>query len=302
MIAKWKQYSREEIEVLYNKATSIKNFFQLMGYKGDPSALMRQEFSEKYPDLDLTTIRRNSTDLTGQNFGRLIVIERDKNALQKEKEQHQQFFLCKCSCGNIVSISRGNLLRGQKSCGCSMHEDSGNTRRIDMIGQHFGSLIVISLNKESTKAKGKTYYDCKCEKCGKIRTIQAYDLRSGNTQGCLCERLSHGERKINKLLSEMDIEFIMQFSFPNLINENTKAKLKMDFYLPQYNCCIEYQGIQHYEPVQQFGGISEFKHRQYLDDLKRQYCKEHNIKLVEIPYTDYGKLSKQYLKDKIDGI
>ena len=302
MIAKWKQYSREEIEVLYNKATSIKNFFQLMGYKGDPSALMRQEFSGKYPDLDLTTIRRHSTDLTGQSFGRLTVIERDKNALQKEKEQHQQFFLCKCSCGNIVSISRGNLLRGQKSCGCSMHEDAGNTRRIDMTGQRFGSLIVISLNKEVSAEKGRTYFNCKCEKCGENKIVNSYDLRSGHIQGCACERLSHGERKINKLLSEMDIEFIMQFSFPDLINENTKTKLKMDFYLPQYNCCIEYQGIQHYEPIEQFGGISEFKHRQYLDDLKRQYCKEHNIKLIEIPYTDYSKLSKQYLKDKIDGI
>lgn len=269
-----------------------------MGYKGDPSTLMRQEFSEKYPDLDLTMIRRRNTDLTGQIFGRLKVIGRDNNIV-KEERQHQQFFLCECSCGNIVSVSRGSLLRGQKSCGCSRHQDAGDTQRIDMVGQHFGALTVVSLNREMSDLKGKTYFNCKCEKCGKTRAIQAYNLRSGNTQGCLCERVSHGERKINKILSEINIEFITQFSFPDLINRNTMTKLKMDFYLPKYNCCIEYNGIQHYEPVEHFGGEKEFEHRQYLDNLKRQYCKEHNIKLIEIPYTDFNKLSIKYLLDKI---
>ena len=56
-----------------------------MGYKGDPSTLMRQEFSERYPDLDLTMIRRRNTDLTGQIFGRLKVIGRDNNIVKEEQ-------------------------------------------------------------------------------------------------------------------------------------------------------------------------------------------------------------------------
>ena len=63
------------------------------------------------------------------------------------------------------------------------------------------------------------------------------------------------------------------------------VKLRFDFFLPEYNTLIEYQGEQHYRSVPLFGGDEGYKRRQENDRIKRDYCKSNNIKLIEIPYT-----------------
>ena len=272
-----------------------------MGYAGDPSSYSRQKFQEAYPELPLSKIKSHASDLVGQHFGRLVVLERDKSeeAREKEKKQHTQMYLCKCECGKITSIARGNLLRGQKSCGCSKYIDMANSQRKDMIGQSFGTLTVISLNEEETKRTGTSCYNCLCSKCNQIKVIRATNLRQGVTQGCSCEKMSHGERKISQILKELNINFLTQKTFQDYINKYNNSNFKMDFYLPDYNCCIEYNGIQHYTPVEFFGGEKEFKYRQDLDEQKRQYCLKHNIKYIVIPYTDYKELNKQYIQNKL---
>lgn len=49
---------------------------------------------------------------------------------------------------------------------------------------------------------------------------------------------------------------------------------------------IEFDGIQHYEPVKYFGGVAKFKQQKKRDLIKDNFCKENNIKLVRIPYYD----------------
>lgn len=62
--------------------------------------------------------------------------------------------------------------------------------------------------------------------------------------------------------------------------------LSYDFYLPNYNLLIEYQGEQHKKVVDYFGGESGLKVRQEHDYRKKQYAKEHNIQLLEIWYNE----------------
>jgi len=69
-----------------------------------------------------------------------------------------------------------------------------------------------------------------------------------------------------------------------------KKSLPFDFYLPERNICIEFQGIQHYEPREFFGGEKTFKERKFLDNIKREYCKDNNIKLLEISYKDFKNI------------
>lgn len=68
---------------------------------------------------------------------------------------------------------------------------------------------------------------------------------SGKTQSCGC-LVSKGEEKINFILQELKIKFNTQKTFNDCINPKTNTKLRFDFYLPDYNCCIEYDGKQHY--------------------------------------------------------
>lgn len=56
--------------------------------------------------------------------------------------------------------------------------------------------------------------------------------------------------------------------------KNKKYFLKFDFYLPDYNLCIEYQGQQHYIPVNYWGGLEGLKRNQEYDLLKKNYCRK----------------------------
>jgi hypothetical protein len=62
--------------------------------------------------------------------------------------------------------------------------------------------------------------------------------------------------------------------------------LPFDFYLPKYNICIEYDGEQHFEPLEFFGGIKAFDELKKRDEIKTKFCRDNNIKLIRISYRD----------------
>ena len=66
----------------------------------------------------------------------------------------------------------------------------------------------------------------------------------------------------------------------------------VDFYLPNHNMFIEYNGKQHYENKWFFKDKTSFEQQQERDYALRQYCKEHKIKLIEIPYTKIKKINE----------
>jgi hypothetical protein len=99
--------------------------------------------------------------------------------------------------------------------------------------------------------------------------------------GCPQCNESFGERQVRQWLEKYNINYIFQYKFKDCRNINP---LPFDFYLPNYNICIEYQGEQHYRPVEYFGGEEKFKTQQKHDNIKRKYCHDNNIKLLEIPY------------------
>ncbi len=104
-----------------------------------------------------------------------------------------------------------------------------------------------------------------------------------NGNGCRSCNSSRGERQIAKFLNDNKIIFTTQQDFDGCIYVN---KLLFDFYLPDKNLCIEYDGIQHFEPVKIFGGIEGFKQQQKRDKIKDVFCKSKNIKLIRISYKD----------------
>lgn len=63
-----------------------------------------------------------------------------------------------------------------------------------------------------------------------------------------------------------------------------KKVLPFDFYLPTHNLCIEYDGLQHFEAVEFWGGSENLKYIQKHDQIKNNFCKINNIKLIRIKY------------------
>lgn len=68
--------------------------------------------------------------------------------------------------------------------------------------------------------------------------------------------------------------------------------MPFDFYLPDYNTCIEYDGELHYKAVDYFGGDDALSNTKCRDEIKTQYCKENNIKLIRIPYWEFDNIEE----------
>lgn len=119
-------------------------------------------------------------------------------------------------------------------------------------------------------------------------------VKSGYNLGI---KRSKGESLLRVLLNQMKIFFIPEYTFVDCVNPKTKAKLKFDFYLPDYNTCIEYDGEQHYKGWRKSHNIkSSLEQVRFRDAIKNQYCLEHGIKLKRIPYTDFNKINQEYIK------
>ena len=101
--------------------------------------------------------------------------------------------------------------------------------------------------------------------------------------GCPVCKESKGECEIRFKLEEKNIRYIRQKRFPDC---KYKYTLPFDFYLPDYNICIEFHGLQHYQPISFFGGEDVFLNTQIRDKIKEQYCNEKNIKFIVIKYSD----------------
>ena len=101
--------------------------------------------------------------------------------------------------------------------------------------------------------------------------------------GCPSCKESKGERFISNYLKKEKIKFKKQYKFDDCRNI---LPLPFDFYLLEYNMCIEFNGKQHYEPIEMFGGEKMFISQQKRDEIKKEYCKQNNIPLIIIKYDE----------------
>jgi len=123
---------------------------------------------------------------------------------------------------------------------------------------------------------------------------QKPDIHTNRRHGCPKCKKSNGELQIIKTLNENNIVFIPQKEFENCKDKNF---LYYDFYLPNQNMCIEYDGLQHFEPIEYWGGIENLEYIQKHDQIKTNYCIDNDIKLIRIKYN--RKLNSDDILKKI---
>lgn len=124
-------------------------------------------------------------------------------------------------------------------------------------GEHFFTSWSIFTNLNKTR----------CDKCSKVKSK--------------LELLTEG------WLIDNNVSFETQYSFDDCRNI---LPLPFDFYVKNNRdvILIECQGIQHYEPIEFFGGEEGLVYRKNNDDIKRKYCISKGIKLIEIYYKDFN--------------
>lgn len=237
-----------------------------------------------------SNIKRGRPINIGDTFGELTVIEQLPYKIRNGKKQRQ--FLTQCSCGEFVSISGAELLRKEiHRCQKCNNKLSSERTVIREEGNKYGKLTVI---EEAGRDKdGRVLWRCQCD-CGNEKITLGKSLRAGLVLSCGCLH-SKGEAKIEKILNNLNITFIKQYHTDELKSEKNHY-LYFDFYLPDNNIIIEYQGEQHYQNIHSWYNEEGFNQLRQRDEQKRIFCKNKNIKLIEIPYTDYSVLNEEYIR------
>lgn len=229
---------------------------------------------------------KDKDSLLGKVFGRLTVI--DRISKPQGIKGGDAYWVCKCECGNFVSVMGKSLKNGKtKSCGCYRHDKLVK----DLKGQRFGNLLVIA--PAGISKDGHQLWRCQC-KCGNSHITTGHNLQDGSCQSCGC-LTSVGEMEIEQILQENNINYSKQYSFPDLRGERG-GLLRFDFAIFENNqlkLLVEFQGEQHYDYSSSF-----YDKPQDSDIKKQEYCKKHNIPLILIPYWRRGKIT---LDDLLEG-
>ena len=166
--------------------------------------------------------------------------------------------------------------------GCSKCQDDNRRKSI-------GTFIEQAKNVHGNKYDYSEveYYNTNTKvkiKCDKHGFFYQRPKQHLNSEGCPSCNESKGEKTVREFLIKNNIKYIPQMKFDGCININ---KLPFDFYLPEKNICIEYDGEQHFRNI--FGDKS-FKETKINDNIKDEFCIKNNISLIRIPYFKFGEI------------
>ena len=188
--------------------------------------------------------------------------------------------LHKCLIDNYVwSVQPSSILQGY---GCPKCAGNAKKTHDDYVKELADKNPMLEVLEQYAGANTPILHRCK---------IDNYEWKIPPSRALICEtyprcKESKGERSISQWLESHNIEYKYEYSFDNC---RDKKPLPFDFYIPLLNICIEYDGLQHFEPVDFAGkgekwALSHFEMVQYHDKIKTDYCKNNNIPLLHIPY------------------
>lgn len=214
-------------------------------------------------------------DLTGKQFGDFTVVE----MLHNYKDTKRVYCRCIGIDNNEYIIRSYNLTSGSTkyikgACRAGQAEDISERK--------FGNLTALFPTEKRASNSGIIWH-CKCD-CGNFIDVPVNSLKRGHTTSCGCNKRSQKEREIVKLLDFMNIKYETEKSYEDLFNPEGTQHLYYDFYFPDYNTILEYDGELHFVAYKHFGGEAKLKQIQACDALKDAYCREHGITLIRLNY------------------
>lgn len=120
----------------------------------------------------------------------------------------------------------------------------------------------------------------RCKKHGIFNQIANIHI-----SGCGCPicNNSKGEIEILKFLKNNNIDFVQQKKFKDCLDINP---LPFDFYLPNLNTCVEFDGEQHFKPLKIFGGLKRYTLLKKHDEIKNEFCHKKGIRLIRITFKE----------------
>jgi len=151
----------------------------------------------------------------------------------------------------------------------------------------------IDPQKISPGSKEKVWWICSCNK--EHNWFSTIKDRTGKESGCpFCSiKLNVSETKMLGLIKDIfqNREILYRYK-PKWLK-----RMELDVYVPSIKLGFEYQGMQHFKPIEFFGGEETFIEQVKRDKLKKELCEKHSVKLIEVYYDEI--LSHELIKEKV---
>ena len=182
-------------------------------------------------------------------------------------------------CKNEYEVPWGHFRGGYRCPRCSGVERLNNRkidkRMLELVGNEY-----IRLGRY---LNAHTKMLIKHNLCGNEYEVKWNNFKTGRR--CPKCNESKGEKEISDILNSLGIKYTSQKRFPECKHKKT---LPFDFYIHNKNTklLIEFDGMQHYEPIKHFGGEEKLKLTQLRDSIKNKFAKENNIPLLRISYLE----------------
>lgn len=185
-------------------------------------------------------------------------------------------------CGKESKMYIHNIFNNHVKCNCDPSKCYTNNLTTEEFISKWSTFNQDNWELLDTEYKNRnTKYRVRCRKCGKEDLRWGISLIDNDLQCKYCSDASIGEQKITQLLQQFNIEFIREYHV--IINNHHHF---FDFYLPQSNTFIEFNGMQHYMPIEYFGGQERFEKQQTRDKEKKLWCNDNQSRLITVKYDD----------------
>ena len=193
----------------------------------------------RYKTLFASQIRNHSRTKCTCRVYRDLLGTRIKDVKIIDYDEITKLFLVRCLCGKEFNRRKSELYRVQCGSDCTYKKlVYPNTK--DVIGNRYGKLVVLS-------ELDNGIFLCRCD-CGNMFKASKRALLQNISTHCGCSKLiSKGEYKISELLTINNIDFIEEHYFQDFKYVDSNRHPKFDFYLPEFNCIIEFDGRYHFE-------------------------------------------------------
>lgn len=275
--------SKTKIKVKHNKCGNI---FEILPYnlkkRGRcPKCSIKDGRNKHKLGLEELSKRIKNIPKLKDNY-EILMNQEYKNNSTKIKVKHK-------ICNNTFEITPTNLLAGKGCPFCNKKKKYNTESYQKALGENYKVLSEYKTNKDPITIQ---------HKCGYIWTARAVDIlhpsnkEKINIERCpFCNSKSLGEKKIREYLIKNNISFEEQYKFPDC---KYKRALSFDFKINFNNSfiLIEYDGRQHFDGNEFNHDKDNLKLQQKRDNIKNNYCKNNNIKLVRIKYTDYNNIEE----------
>ena len=206
----------------------------------------------------------------------------------KYKYYNKKKYLLKCkNCKKEFNSYRSDLEFCSKKCSTYYRMNKNKNKvTINMITEFVKNNQVSTKEiEEKFNISPRKLYDMLNE-----NGFHSYKEFIGTVNGVYLEKMRADTsvsalKYFNIIKDILNCEYELEKKFDGLINPKTNRKLRIDCYFEKYKIAVEYNGIQHYKYIPFFhNDINTLEYQQYKDNIKSEFCKKNNIKLLIIKY------------------